>query len=140
VVLTYCASSCGYAPDVFQSLTSDDSSESASEAKGAEAKGADGANDKEKAGVEAADSKAPTETAIHAAAKPTSPLWLVFGAAVMGAFILAAPFLAITEAPIGFLIILFGLWEAWKRSRAFPVVMHGPYRAGAPVVSVPPAA
>lgn len=136
VVLTYCASSCGYAPEVFQSLTSDDSSESASDAKDGAKETAD--SPKATGGVEATDSKTPGESAIHAAAKPTSPLWLLFGAAVMGGFILAAPFLAITEAPIGFLIIVFGLWEAWKRSRAFPIVMHGPYRAGAPVMGGPP--
>ena len=34
----------------------------------------------------------------------------------------------VTEAPIGVLIVGFGLWEAWKLSRGIPIRIEGPYR------------
>jgi hypothetical protein len=45
---------------------------------------------------------------------------------------LAAPFLELTDAPLGVLIILFGLWEAWRRSRGVPIVIDGPFRVAPP--------
>ena len=52
-----------------------------------------------------------------------------------GVGILAAPFIAATQAPIGLLIVAFGLWEAWKLTGGVPMVLGGPYRRTA----VPPA-
>lgn len=34
------------------------------------------------------------------------------------------------ESPIGFLIIGFGLWEAWKLNRRTPLVFNGPFSTG----------
>jgi hypothetical protein len=42
--------------------------------------------------------------------------------------LLVAPFLEFGEAPLGLLIIAFGLWEAWKLSRGIPLVVDGPFR------------
>jgi hypothetical protein len=44
---------------------------------------------------------------------------------------LAAPFLEITDSPLGLLIVLFGLWEAWKLSRGVTLNIEGPLRVGA---------
>jgi hypothetical protein len=44
---------------------------------------------------------------------------------------LAAPFLELTSAPIGVLIVGFGLWEAWRRSRGVPAALEGPFRVAA---------
>jgi hypothetical protein len=74
-----------------------------------------------------------------AAATPTSPArpdgpdeHSVFGVlvalAVMFALLLAAPLFAATHAPIGLLIIGFGLWEAWKLTQGLPLVLDGPFR------------
>ena len=45
---------------------------------------------------------------------------------------LAAPFLELTSSPLGVLIIAFGLWEAWRRSRGVPVTLQGPFRVAGP--------
>ncbi len=50
---------------------------------------------------------------------------------------LAAPFLEITTAPLGALIVLFGLWEAWKLSRGVPARILGPFRVASPSASIP---
>ena len=52
---------------------------------------------------------------------------------------LEAPFLEATEAPLGLLIVGFGLWEAWKLSRGVNVVIEGPFRV-APAAPVTPGA
>jgi hypothetical protein len=50
---------------------------------------------------------------------------------------LAAPFLEIAEAPIGVLIVLLGLWQAWKLSRGLPTTIEGPFRVAAPSIGPP---
>jgi hypothetical protein len=44
------------------------------------------------------------------------------------AVMLAAPFLELTHAPLGILIIGFGLYEAWRRATPLPMEVTGPYR------------
>jgi hypothetical protein len=56
--------------------------------------------------------------------------------AILLAITLAAPVLAATSAPIGLLIVGFGLWEAWKLSRGLPLTLDGPYRT-APATGPP---
>jgi hypothetical protein len=52
---------------------------------------------------------------------------------------LQAPFLEATHAPLGLLIIGFGLWEAWKLTKGVPIVLEGPFRIGPGAgVSSPP--
>lgn len=43
-------------------------------------------------------------------------------------YVLVAPFMAAREAPIGLLIVGFGLWEAWRRTKPLPLVVTGPFR------------
>jgi hypothetical protein len=57
-------------------------------------------------------------------------LWLI-------GIMLAAPFLEITEAPIGVLIVVIGLWQAWKLSRGLPIHIDGPFRVATPATGPP---
>jgi len=52
---------------------------------------------------------------------------------------LVAPFLTATEAPLGLLIVGFGLWEAWRLARPLPMVVTGPFRVAPPAPPSPPA-
>jgi hypothetical protein len=49
---------------------------------------------------------------------------------------LAAPFYELRESPLGLLIVLFGLWEAWRRTRGAPPTIEGPFQL-APAAAVP---
>jgi hypothetical protein len=49
-------------------------------------------------------------------------------AAIVFGYALAAPFLELRQAPLGLLIVGFGLWEAWKLTREVPVAFEGPFR------------
>ncbi len=51
--------------------------------------------------------------------------------------LMAAPFLEAKEAPLGLLIIGFGLWEAWRRTRPLPMEVTGPYRVPVPAEPAP---
>jgi hypothetical protein len=53
-------------------------------------------------------------------------------------YALAAPLTEAFQAPVGLLIVGFGLWEAWKLTRAVPVVFDGPYRMGQAAGATPP--
>lgn len=61
---------------------------------------------------------------------PASGADIALGAAVLLGIVLAAPFLAGFENVIGILIIAFGLWEAWKITKATGGDITGPYRVG----------
>jgi hypothetical protein len=123
VVLTYVASAMGYAPGVMSGLRGDsDEAESASQPTAAGAK-----PDRPKSAArarEAREAHAPTNEHVGAGQ-------LLLGLALIFGITLAAPILAATEAPMGLLIVGFGLWEAWKLSRGLPLTLDGPYRAGA---------
>jgi hypothetical protein len=130
VALTYVGSTMGYAPALFEAMR-DTSSEhvTAAEAEGSSHSG--GAADATHTG-EAADTA-------HAAADPATPVpararaerpgfgELAYAFAFLFGIMLAAPFLEITTAPLGALIVFFGLWQAWKLTRAVPGI-EGPYR------------
>ncbi len=63
---------------------------------------------------------------------------LAMGVSILIGLALAAPFLELTEAPLGLLIVAFGLWEAWKLTKEVPVVFDGPYRIAPAVGAAPP--
>jgi hypothetical protein len=124
VVLTYVASTMGYAPGILAAVSdSADKHHAASPAAGAPA-----------AAPGAPASTAPASDGSGAAqgsgeaGKPVGAMELVLAFAMLVGIMLAAPFLEITEAPIGVLIVLFGLWEAWKLSRGVNLVIEGPFR------------
>jgi hypothetical protein len=62
----------------------------------------------------------------------TSVAGFLLGIGFLVAVTLAAPFLEIAQAPIGVLIVVFGLWEAWRLSRGVPLTVEGPYRVARP--------
>jgi hypothetical protein len=109
VALTYFASTMGYVPSVIGGIS------------GHSKKTASAADSPEKVNDEApAAEKA-----------PLGPGAVVVAAVVVVVISLAAPFLEITDSPLGLLIVLFGLWEAWKLSRGVTLNIEGPLRVGA---------
>jgi hypothetical protein len=121
VVLTDAASAMGYAPALFNGMRE-------SSAESAPANGSD-ASKTAKVPEAAMSSKADQEGA------SLGSIVLALGA--LFAFLLAAPILAATEAPLGLLIVGFGLWEAWKLTHGLPLELEGPFRvvAAAPLAS-----
>ena len=116
VVLTYVAGTMGYVPAIFKAISSDAKSHAAQtqSTTPAASKDADG-KDGEVEGTPG-DRHQPADVGT-----------LLGAIAFLGGLVLASPFLTFTESPIGMLIILFGLWEAWKRSRGVPLSLDGPY-------------
>jgi hypothetical protein len=112
VALTYLASAMGYAPAVVSGLSQRDQS--------AETAQAD-------------DSQQTAERETHSSASAGA---LLMGVAVILAVTLAAPFLAAMDAPIGLLIVIFGLWEAWRLTKGVPASLDGPYQTA--VATGPP--
>lgn len=112
VALTYLASTMGYAPAMFAGLKATAMEEPAASSTPAPA----GAPD-----------EAPSATAGG----------LVLAAGIFLALTLAAPFLAAAEAPIGLLIVAFGLWEAWRLTGGVPATIGGPYRKTATATGPP---
>jgi hypothetical protein len=119
VGFTYLAATMGYLPGIWSGMKEASSEHDKSQAA---------------AGATSPDTTSPTTGADGRAAdadSKASPLDLVVALAFLFGIMLAAPFLELTSAPIGFLIVVFGLWEAWKLSRAPPLRIEGPFRVGA---------
>jgi hypothetical protein len=113
VALTYLASTMGYVPGVYKGLM--EGSEKTQHAEVAK-NGADvGAN-----------AQPPADQAETPKQNPFAALAIAVG--ILLAISLAAPFLELTEAPLGLLIVLFGLWEAWKLTREAHIVIEGPFQ------------
>lgn len=66
------------------------------------------------------------------------------GFTLFGLLVLAAPFLAGFQNVIGWLILGFAVWEAWRVNRGIATVIRGPFRTGdgavATVTAPPPIA
>jgi hypothetical protein len=118
VVLTYLATTMGYFPAVWRGAT-----------EGAEHTNSQAANSESPGGESRTDDAASSHKA--------SLGDVVVAVGVLLAFSLAAPFFA--KDVLGLLIVGFGLFEAWRRSRAFPLVIEGPFRV-APQATGPPGA
>jgi hypothetical protein len=128
VVLTYLASAMGYAPAVWSGLTSARTTEQSSQTSPDRSDPPTASSKEATSGSSSADTNA----------KP-SAVGLAMAMAILLGITLAAPILAATDAPIGLLIVIFGLWEAWKLSRGLPLAVEGPYQV-APPPTGPPAA
>ncbi|HEY4012284.1 MAG TPA: hypothetical protein VGM06_03015 [Polyangiaceae bacterium] len=111
VALTYVAATMGYLPRIWAGLQ-----ESA----------ADHAGARRARGASPDVAVAPPATPVARATPSPLQLLTVFGWVV--GIMLAAPFLEATEAPIGLLIVGFGLWQAWKLTRGPPPSIEGPFR------------
>ena len=133
VALTYFASAMGYAPAIWEGMKGTPSEETASSGTPpADAASGSIANDRtdtreQDRAMDAASKTPPTA----AAASGTSAGQLLLAILFLIGITLAAPFLAIADAPIGFLIVMFGLWEAWKQSRAGTTSIEGPFQVTA---------
>jgi len=117
VALTYAASTMGYAPELWREV----------------AHGPDGQAHAEVA-PDAGD--VPSASGPQDRGSPTGrpavpPLAFAKFVASVTLLLLAAPFLAARGAPIGLLIVGFGLWEAWRRAKGLPMEVTGPYRVTA---------
>jgi hypothetical protein len=125
VVLTYLASTMGYAPGIFNAIKdSGDKHQVAGAASGVAA-----APSAPSAPVTATGEPGTSSASADPGAnRPVGVGQLLLAIAMLIGIMLAAPFLEITEAPIGVLIVLFGLWEAWKLSKGVNVVIEGPFR------------
>jgi hypothetical protein len=120
--LTYAASTMGYAPGVFKAIGASESGETRSKS----------GSDVVKAGA-----AQPVVERKPAREEPPSLGGLALALAGVFAITLAAPILAASEAPMGLLIVGFGLWEAWRLTRGIPLALDGPYRT-APMATGPP--
>lgn len=114
VVLTYLAACMGYAPSLIKSVKNSLDEHAHSAAASSNTSSTEGAG------------SLPTAAPEPAAKVDGFAVVKFFG--LMFGILLAAPFLEFTEAPIGLLIVAFGLWEAWKLSRGVPLTVDGPYR------------
>jgi hypothetical protein len=122
VALTYLASTMGYVPPLLRGIF-EHSADSAHHAEAATDTKSDGA---------------PAEPAAPESPKHSTAVAVVMFVGVVLGFALIAPFLELKEAPLGLLIVAFGLWEAWKRTRAIPIVLEGPFRLVPATESLPP--
>jgi hypothetical protein len=73
-----------------------------------------------------------------AEATPPTKLQVAFFLGIVGAVILASPFLAGFENVIGWIIIGIAVWEAWKVNRRAPFEVSGPFTITPPVPPLPP--
>lgn len=117
VALTYLSATMGYVPGIWTGLREASARHLKAEAKDP-SPSSPGAAASTSPATDAAKPKAAAGNLLAAVA------WLV-------GLMLAAPFLEATEAPLGLLIVAFGLWEAWKLSRGPPARLEGPFRTGA---------
>jgi hypothetical protein len=141
VALTYVASSLGYFPGVWQAIRSNASDPPAAHAAASSGAGSDKAapGDRAAPGDKSAPGDAAPVTAPPAKAppEPLSVGKLILGLGMIFALVLAMPILSATDAPIGLIIVLIGLWEAWKLSRPVVVAVEGPFRVQAAATGPP---
>lgn len=67
-----------------------------------------------------------------AAGKGLTPGKILVGLGALFLIAAAGPILAGMQSPILLLIVGFGLWEAWKLNRRFPLTITGPLAVGRP--------
>jgi hypothetical protein len=109
VALTYVAATMGYLPGIWAGL------QEAS------------AEHRQKAAATSESGDAGAPQAGDARPGKVSAIDLVVAVGWLIGIMLAAPFLEAANAPLGLLIVGFGLWEAWKLSRGPPLQIEGPY-------------
>jgi hypothetical protein len=127
VVLTYFAIASTYVPDILQGMHQ---ARANAQAEGGtpghdQGKASDGSDENSFKSGEAEASRQGTV----AATEQETPLWI--DATVAFAFALTAPFLMGTSNIIGWIIIAFGLMQAWRLNGRMPIQIAGPFPAGA---------
>jgi hypothetical protein len=131
VALTYFASTMGYAPGIVKGLKEGQEKRAAAAASGApttpqshEPPQVTDVSEDHDPPASAGATRPPERDATQRGGGASVTLALVFLLGVM----LVAPFLEITSAPMGVIIVLIGLWQAWKLTRGIPTAIEGPYR------------
>ncbi|HEX3531547.1 MAG TPA: hypothetical protein VH988_31195 [Thermoanaerobaculia bacterium] len=113
VFLTYMSISSTYLPVIFKSI-------------------AEGRKDKATVAAQVDPAQKP------AAAERLTPGTVLVGLGALFLIAAAGPILAGTHSPILLLIVGFGLWEAWKLNRRFPLTITGPLQVGRPGPAMAP--
>ena len=123
VVLTYVAITTSYVPTLWQAVAAKHAAapEAAAETPAPAPSDA----------VAPAPSSAETPVRVPAQAARPLLLQLVLALFVFG-LALVAPLLAGVSNFLGWVIIGFSVWEAWKRNRLVEIPIRGPFRVGAP--------
>jgi hypothetical protein len=123
VVLTYVASTMGYAPGILRAVSAEANEKSQT---------ADVASAHESSAPGDPGGPAASPPRSQDAGKPSFSLSslgaLVYVFAVLFRIMLEAPFLELSAAPLGVVIVAIGLWQAWKLTRGVPLEVEGPYR------------
>jgi hypothetical protein len=123
VALTYLASTMGYVPPIFKGLK-----EGASKPSHAQVA-------KEKQGADvSANASAPADAEPP---KQNPFVALVMAVGILLGIMLAAPFLEITDSPLGLVIVAIGLWQAWKLTREAHIAIEGPFHLAPRVLPQP---
>jgi hypothetical protein len=115
VALTYFAATMGYIPEIWAGLkeaSAEDAKRSATD-------------------PEASTEANPSQQSDGDGKAKGSLIAVLVAVAWLVGIMLASPFLTAAESPLGLLIVAFGLWEAWKLSRAPPLHIDGPFHVGA---------
>jgi hypothetical protein len=123
VALTYLASTMGYVPPIFKGLK-----EGANKPSHAQV-----AHEKQGADV-GANAAAPAEAEPP---KQNPFVALVMAVGILLGIMLAAPFLEITDSPLGLVIVAIGLWQAWKLTREAHIAIEGPFHLAPRVQALP---
>jgi hypothetical protein len=123
IVLTYVAIVSAYAPILFKGIAEADRQRSSQSA--AATPGAPAATAPDTAG----SSGRPTPAPLEQSAKAPGLGAVVVALGMIGAILLASPFLGGFD-PLGWAIIAFGLYEAWKLNRRVSFEISGPFTAG----------
>lgn len=127
VVLTYMSIASNYTPDVIQGMREARAEETTAVAEPASTSTIDN-------NTPAATSPASANTSPDNQPRKQIPLW--FALPVAFVISLAVPFMGGVSNIIGWLIIAFGLMQAWSMNKRVPIAVSGPFNTG----SVPPQA
>jgi hypothetical protein len=129
VVLTYLSIASNYTPDVLQGMRQPQAEETAADENATAATAA--ANP---TGTAADNKVAPVATPATAEDEGPIPLW--FALPIAFVISLAVPFMGGLSNVIGWVIIAFGLMQAWRINKRVPVEVTGPFTSGAPPQAV----
>ena len=125
VVLTYLSIASSYTPDVLQGMRQAEANEISAPAEDASTT---------TPALTAIDNNPPAVTLTAAKNEPADqpqqqlPLFIALPLAFI--FSLAVPFMGGISNIIGWLILGFGLWQAWSMNKRVPIEVSGPFTAG----------
>lgn len=136
VVVTYSCISANYLPDIVSSLIQSIEKADQGEVKSADVLGGQerDKNSESKEMVDGHDTAHESKVSNDVGGKREKPTMVEFAIACVAFAIvvfvisLATPVFLGIQSPIGFLIVAFALWEAWKLTAFRPLPITGPYQ------------